>query len=569
MNFTGLSEFSNGPIHYKGIDIFQAVIDGDFPLVYMLLSMGVKINEIGKNNATILHWSVYKGYADITNLLIQKGADLNVVTEDHEKCTPLMWACMGGSFECVKLLVDNGAKLNEENGQGANALMISVQKGNIEMVHYLFSKKANFIKDKEHHTNVHWAAYMNRMNVLRYLVEIRQHPVSVIDDKNRTPLHWAAKQGNTDICKYLILNGLEWRAKDLDNKTAMDLALEKGHFSLAKLLENPKVEEILPETHLEQLSNRNELKEFLKAFLFVIITLLVCSYIPLWMSFFVWILIGYGMYLMMKETFGNLKRTEKFVGWWFGSIVICLLTFGMHFEVNIISLTFILCISSLIYSWFYLAQLDPGYIDYNEKEKNEMFSKDHWQDKEFCTSCFIKRPLRSKHDPLTKRCISRFDHYCIWVNQPIGQKNHKSFCIFLALHWISQLLLVIIGYTKLVINYSNDILHVLLFYNGFIFLMVSYLCFSQLKQQFLNLTTNEILNGNYNWLLKDDQGNMISLFSEGYIENFKQFWIGNIKWEKIHECVTTNYAKLWAEKKGITCPKRVTMTEKEMDLFGF
>lgn len=569
MNITGLTEFSNIPLHYKGTDIFQATIDGDFPLVFMLLSMGAKINEFGKNNATVLHWAAYKGYSDITNLLIQKGADLNLQTNDHEKCTPLMWACMGESFECVKLLVENGANLNDENELGSNALMQAVQKGKLEMVHYLFSKKANFIKDKNHHTNVHWASYLNRFNILKYLVEIRQHPVNVIDDKNRTPLHWAAKQGNTDICKYLVINGCDWKVKDSDSKTALELALEKGHDSLAKLLDNPKIEEIIPETHFEMLSDKKELKEFLKSFFFVFGTLFLCSLIPLWLSIFVWILIMYGMFKIMKETFGKLSRTESFVGWWFGSIFIGSYSFFKNFEMSILCFIILTCLSLLIYSWIYLSKLDPGYIDFNEKEKHEMFSKEEWHEKEFCTTCFIKRPLRSKHDPLTNRCIARFDHYCIWVNLPIGYKNHKTFLTFILLHWLTQLLLIIRGYQILNNIWSNEVFHILILYNSIIFFMVSYLCYSQIKQQATNLTTNEILNEKYTWLMKDDNGNMINLFSEGYIENLKSFWNGNTKWEKIHECITTEYAKQWAEKRGISCPKKVTMIDKEMDLFGF
>jgi len=50
----------------------------------------------------------------------------------------------------------------------------------------------------------------------------------------------------------------------------------------------------------------------------------------------------------------------------------------------------------------------------------------------FCSSCLIRRPIRSKHCSWCNKCIAKFDHHCPWVANCIGVGNHKYFVWFLA-----------------------------------------------------------------------------------------------------------------------------------------
>ncbi|KAH8057761.1 protein-cysteine S-palmitoyltransferase [Aureococcus anophagefferens] len=42
------------------------------------------------------------------------------------------------------------------------------------------------------------------------------------------------------------------------------------------------------------------------------------------------------------------------------------------------------------------------------------------------------RPDRSKHDPTLGRCVRRFDHYCPYVANVVGERNYRAFYLFLA-----------------------------------------------------------------------------------------------------------------------------------------
>merc|ERR1712194_516213 len=46
-----------------------------------------------------------------------------------------------------------------------------------------------------------------------------------------------------------------------------------------------------------------------------------------------------------------------------------------------------------------------------------------------CVSTWILKGLRTKYCTKTGSCVQEFDHFCVWMNSPVGRGNHRMFVI--------------------------------------------------------------------------------------------------------------------------------------------
>ena len=92
-----------------------------------------------------------------------------------------------------------------------------------------------------------------------------------------------------------------------------------------------------------------------------------------------------------------------------------------------------------LYSFYVCSVSDPGII----KKKNVPSLKQKYphdflfnSDKPECKKCHFPKIFRSKHCRICDKCVEKFDHHCIWINNCVGAKNFRYFLYFLFIHWI-------------------------------------------------------------------------------------------------------------------------------------
>lgn len=91
------------------------------------MEQGADIHHAGCHGGTALHWACWCGRSKVVEQLIERGAEINKRCIDF-KATPLFWAIhglkhggssgLGGTLECVKILIRAGADKNAPNVDG-------------------------------------------------------------------------------------------------------------------------------------------------------------------------------------------------------------------------------------------------------------------------------------------------------------------------------------------------------------------------------------------------------------------------------------------------------------------
>jgi ankyrin repeat protein len=110
--------------------LMSALYEGNFEIVKLFISQNTIniVNESSDDGWTALMAASFWDYANIAELLISKGADLN--SRDYEGTTALIWASIRGNLSIVHLLLTRGANPNIATYSGSTASMEALSYGN-------------------------------------------------------------------------------------------------------------------------------------------------------------------------------------------------------------------------------------------------------------------------------------------------------------------------------------------------------------------------------------------------------------------------------------------------------
>ena len=86
---------------------------------------------------TLLMWAAIKGNISLVELLIKKGAEVNI--RDKHNNTALMWAVRNMHNDVSRILLKNNADISIKCRRNETALTIAKKSGNIDLVELLSS----------------------------------------------------------------------------------------------------------------------------------------------------------------------------------------------------------------------------------------------------------------------------------------------------------------------------------------------------------------------------------------------------------------------------------------------
>ncbi|MBI4520284.1 MAG: ankyrin repeat domain-containing protein [Gemmatimonadetes bacterium] len=151
--------------------VADAAMRRDVESVRSLVRQGADVNAAQADGMTALHWAAAHGDAELANLLIQAGANLEAVTRLGSH-TPLHVATRGTDVAVIRALLDAGANPNATTTTGVTPLHHAARAGSAEAVSALLERGASVDARESawEQTPLMFAAAFNHADVIKVLL---------------------------------------------------------------------------------------------------------------------------------------------------------------------------------------------------------------------------------------------------------------------------------------------------------------------------------------------------------------------------------------------------------------
>ncbi len=197
---------------------YNAVCAGDSPKIKSVISnYPFFVNhKWGKYKYTPLHVAAASGYSDIVKLLLDNGAKVN--SKSAEGKTPLDYAIRESAYTSVEVLIKHG-------GQSPYLIHYYANTGNLEKIIEILNVNPEFIElpwEEYGDTPLMRAVSENHKNIAEYLIT-KGADVNTTDYKGNTIVHRALLTCDKDMLKLVVSSGADVNKKNEYENSPLDL----------------------------------------------------------------------------------------------------------------------------------------------------------------------------------------------------------------------------------------------------------------------------------------------------------------------------------------------------------
>lgn len=482
--------------------IVKAVQYGMFSRVISLIepsasssSGGYDVNRLDDEGVSLLHWAAINNRLAISRYLLSKGASVDR-KGGHLSATPLHWAIRQSHLGMIHLLMQNGADPSVADNTGLRCLHVAVQIGNIPVIVYLLANGVDVnSRDASGLTPLLIACMHCRSSDVFRLLLNWGVDVAACDSQGNTAAHYAVNFVNLPAVVALDKAGADWNALNEEGKASYQMRnvpwLAERVRALARNQFRPAVTSDrfpwLRLFHLHYYSPKwrtRVITSIPPAVLLICVIIISSDFSTFWSlgSFssgtLLWInyLLKFAAFtfvaLICRRLLTHFPDHQSQILLLFSLAISTTFLLTATYFIRVapripdrwtLHFFFFVCVTCLWINFYRCITTDPGFLPLltiqdrklavthlvEEAIKN-VETLDTATDEarrpkfslldRFCTTCLIRKPLRSKHCASCDRCVARFDHHCPWIYNCVGMNNHSHFIFYLAFTSISCIL---------------------------------------------------------------------------------------------------------------------------------
>lgn len=219
-------------------DFDDAMIDGDVDKIKQLLNKGMPVDSVF-DGSSLLFMAIFEKQPGIVKLLLENGADIE--QEGIDGITPLLDSIGRGDIETVQLLLKHGADLEHVDEDGYSPLVQAIAFcSNNDILALLLEHGADVNGMAAGKPTLVYAVYDKRLDTVELLVE-KGADVNARGSDGWTPLMETVDGDSPALAQLLLDLGADQALQNNDGETALDYAKRTNSDAMIEVLQTGRV----------------------------------------------------------------------------------------------------------------------------------------------------------------------------------------------------------------------------------------------------------------------------------------------------------------------------------------
>ncbi|KAF7376399.1 hypothetical protein MSAN_00055400 [Mycena sanguinolenta] len=223
----------------------HAIQNNHVDVVRVLAPITVSISGVRVSDETQIEYlslalleSTRVGNLEISQYLLEQGADINFLRDDYYSVTPLFRAAGAGNLKLVQFLLASGA---DPNLVSPDTIPLIFKASSVDILQALMASGANIHAVDSHQQNL--LSYAKNAEVLRFCLEYGVDPNAADPLSGESALHRACKRNPSEAKVYVELlsqfGATTVEKPTPDGSTPVEIAMSRGeiYFEVVDTLE--------------------------------------------------------------------------------------------------------------------------------------------------------------------------------------------------------------------------------------------------------------------------------------------------------------------------------------------